>query len=67
MIRDRCWGYLVAMPRQDEEMVQLATRIPKELHRRMRLHCVIHEMSVMDFVITAIREKLGRAKKQATG
>ena len=53
------------MRRDDEEMVQLATRIPKELHRRIRLHCVTHEMSVMDFVINAIREKLGRAKKRA--
>jgi hypothetical protein len=24
----------------------LATRIPKELHRRLKLHCVAHEIAV---------------------
>ena len=41
--------------------VQLATRIPKELHRRLKLHCVTADMAVMDFVAQAIEEKLGRA------
>ena len=39
---------------------QLATRIPKELHRRLKLHCVTHEIAVMEFVVEAIEEKLGR-------
>ena len=39
---------------------QLATRIPKELHRRLKLHCVTHDTSVMEFVTEAIEEKLGR-------
>ena len=38
--------------------VQLATRIPKVLHRKLRLHCVTAEASVMDFVTKAIGEKL---------
>ena len=38
--------------------VQLATRIPKSLHRDLRLHCVTVETSVMDFVVKAIEEKL---------
>jgi hypothetical protein len=38
--------------------VQLATRIPKALHRELKLHCVNHEQSVMGFVTEAIGEKL---------
>jgi predicted HicB family RNase H-like nuclease len=44
----------------DEAWVQLATRIPKELHRTLKLHCVTSDTSVMEFVVAAIREKLGR-------
>ena len=44
-----------------------ATRIPKELHRRLKLHCVTHDTSVMDFVTEAIREKLGRKAKPKKG
>ena len=35
-------------------------RIPKSLHRQLKLHCVTHDTSVMDFVTEAIEEKLGR-------
>ena len=38
--------------------VQLATRIPKALHRELKLYCVNAESSVMDFVTKAIEEKL---------
>jgi hypothetical protein len=46
---------------RDEETVwvQLATRIPKALQRKLRLYCVTAEISVMDFVTKAIEEKLG--------
>jgi hypothetical protein len=37
----------------------LATRIPKELHRRLRLYCVTHDIVLMHFVAAAIEEKLG--------
>ena len=47
-------------PAYDNEWVQLATRIPKTLHRSMKLHCVQAEVSVMEFVTTAVEEKLGR-------
>ena len=40
--------------------VQLATRIPKTLHRSLKLHCVRTETSVMGFVVAAIQEKLAR-------
>ena len=39
---------------------QLATRIPKELYRRLKLYCVTHDMALMHFVTEAIEEKLGR-------
>jgi hypothetical protein len=45
-------------PGEDDVWVQLATRIPKTLHRDLKLHCVTHEVSVMGFVTAAIREKL---------
>ena len=41
--------------------VQLATRIPKPLHRALKLHCVMAETSVMDFVVKALQEKLARS------
>jgi len=47
--------------REGEDYVQLATRIPKALHRAIKLHCVGTETSVMDFVIAAIERKLTTA------
>ena len=56
------------MARRDEEpWVQLATRIPKELHRRLKLRCVMHEIAVQDFVVEAIEEKLGRKLRPKKG
>jgi predicted HicB family RNase H-like nuclease len=52
------------MPKTGEAWTQLATRIPKPLHRQLKLHCVQAETSVMDFVIQAIEEKLGRKAKK---
>ena len=50
-----------AMARETTEpWTQLATRIPKELHRRLKLYCVTHDTSVMDFVVAALKEKLAR-------
>ena len=48
------------MTERDEPVAQLATRIPKELHRRLKLHCVTNDIAVMEFVVEAIEEKLGR-------
>ena len=57
----------MARARTEEPLTQLATRIPKELHRRLKLHCVTHDTSVMDFVVEAIEEKLGRKAKPRKG
>jgi predicted HicB family RNase H-like nuclease len=45
-----------------EARTQLSTRIPKQMRRRLKLHCAIHETSVMDFVVAAIEEKLGKVQ-----
>jgi hypothetical protein len=50
----------MAREKTEEPLTQLATRIPKELHHRLKLHCVTHDTPVMEFVTKAIEEKLGR-------
>lgn len=56
------------MPNADSEVwVQLATRIPKDLHRSLKLHCVNADLTLMEFVVQALTEKLareGRRKKR---
>jgi predicted HicB family RNase H-like nuclease len=52
------------MENDREAWVQLATRIPKRLHRELKLHSVTAETSIMDFVINAIEEKLKREQKR---
>jgi len=49
--------------RPKEPWTQLATRIPKELHRRLKLYRVTHDIALMHFVVAAIEEKLGRKAK----
>jgi predicted HicB family RNase H-like nuclease len=53
--------------RSDEPWVQLATRIPKSLHRQLKLHCVQTDTSVMDFVVAALRDKLTRESGRRRG
>jgi predicted HicB family RNase H-like nuclease len=48
------------MATEGEVWVQLATRIPKQLHRELKLYCVKSDVSVMDFVVTALQDKLSR-------
>jgi predicted HicB family RNase H-like nuclease len=48
------------MAKPEEPWTQLTTRIPKELHRGLRLHCVTHDIALVHFVVAAIEEKLGR-------
>jgi hypothetical protein len=37
------------MAKADEPLTQLATRIPQELHRRLRVYCVTHDIVLMHF------------------
>jgi hypothetical protein len=50
------------MATAEEPLTQLATRIPKELHRRLRVYCVTHDIVLMHFVAAAIAEKLGQKR-----
>ena len=55
------------MAKAEEVWTQLATRIPKELHRRLKLHCVTNDIAVMEFMVEAIEEKLGRKRTPKKG
>ena len=55
------------MATQGEIWVQLATRIPKQLHRELKLHCVKSDVSVMDFVVSALEDKLYRESRGGSG
>jgi hypothetical protein len=44
-----------------EPLIQMATRIPRSLHRAVRVHCVEKGQTLMAFVVEACREKLRRA------
>ncbi|MGH7896182.1 MAG: hypothetical protein ACREQL_16050 [Candidatus Binatia bacterium] len=48
------------MSKDDDVLIQLATRIPKSLHREIKLHCVSLGISVMEFVAAALEDKLRR-------
>jgi hypothetical protein len=52
------------MRKEDDVLVQLATRVPRELHRAIKLHCVGIGMSVMEFVEAALVSKLEQEKKR---
>jgi predicted HicB family RNase H-like nuclease len=55
------------MPTKDDDiLIQLATRIPKVLHRAIKLHCVETNISVMDFVANALEDKLKRIKPRTS-
>jgi hypothetical protein len=45
---------------KDEFWVQLATRVPRALHREVRMHCVKADTKLMHFVVAAVAEKLKR-------
>jgi len=48
-----------------EPLVQLSTRVPRELRRRVRLVCVEQGRDLQDFIAEAIREYLRRRDKRA--
>ena len=53
------------MARDDDVLIQLATRIPKGLHREIKLFCVHNGISVMEFVAAALEEKLRKSGVRA--
>ena len=50
----------------DAETTRLATRVPKSLHRRLRLHCVQKGITIVSFVTEAVHEKLHGRRKKST-
>jgi hypothetical protein len=50
---------------QDQELVQLATRIPRSIARRLKEYCVRNDMRMQRFVRDALVEKLMRARTSA--
>ena len=49
------------MAKEDDVLIQLATRIPKGLHREIKLFCVQNGISVMEFVAAALEDKLRKS------
>src|SRR6266849_1047747 len=47
---------------RNEELVQLATRIPRRVARRLKEFCVRNDVRMQSFVRTALAEKLARAR-----
>jgi hypothetical protein len=46
----------------EEELVQLATRIPRRIARRLKEFCVRNDVRMQAFVRTALAEKLARSR-----
>lgn len=53
------------MAKEDDVLIQLATRIPKGLHREIKLFCVQTGISVMEFVAEALEDKLRKSSAKA--
>jgi hypothetical protein len=47
---------------EDEELVQLATRIPRRIARRLKEFCVRNDVRMQTFVRSALAEKLSRSR-----
>jgi hypothetical protein len=43
-------------------IVQLVTRIPRDLRRRVKVHCLTRETTLTTFVMRAISERLASQK-----
>ena len=53
------------MAKENDVLIQLATRIPKGLHREIKLFCVQQGLSVKEFVAAALEEKLRKSTVRA--
>ena len=49
----------------DEELVQLATRVPRHTARRLKEFCVRNDVQMQTFVRSALAEQLARARRSA--
>ncbi len=46
------------MTNDSAELVQLVTRVPRALKRRLKLHCFLQDVTMMNFVIDTLSEEL---------
>ena len=49
----------------EEELVQLATRIPRRIARRLKEFCVRNDVRMQTFVRSALAEKLAHMRRRA--
>jgi hypothetical protein len=49
----------------ENALVQLVTRVPYDLRRRAKIHCVSTDTTLAQFVIDAIQEQLQSAKQES--
>ena len=47
----------------EEDLVQLATRIPRRVARNLKEFCVRNDVRMQSFVRTALAEKLERSRR----
>ena len=52
---------------QPQHLVQLVTRIPYELRRRTKIHCTQTDVTLTQFVIDAIVERLNAESRTKGG
>jgi hypothetical protein len=50
----------------DDTVVQLVTRVPAELRRRVKVHCLMEGRSIMEFVVEALAAKLAERRNGAS-
>jgi hypothetical protein len=55
------------LPNRSGVSVKLAARIPKDLHRRVRIRCAEDEKAMRLFVAEAIRARLDRETTKGDG
>jgi hypothetical protein len=55
----------LVLQHSDEELVQLATRIPRDIARRLKEFCVRKDMRMQNFVRSALVEKLTHSRRNA--
>ncbi len=55
----------LVLQHNDEELVQLATRIPRDIARRLKEFCVRKDMHMQSFVRSALVEKLTHSRRIA--
>ena len=48
----------------DQHLVQLATRVPRDIARRMKEFCIRRDVQLQRFIRAALSEKLARARRR---